>query len=84
VVDVFEPGSSSTTVLGYQLFRNEVNSHMIPDVLIYDGKAVPNVKQILVESLESGQSYWFAYRVLNRAGWSDLSPILKLIAGKLP
>ena len=81
---MYVPGSSSTDILGYRLYANTVNSYSIPSILIYDGEAVSNVLKGIANGLESGQSYWFAYKVLNRAGWSDLSPILKVISGKLP
>lgn len=34
--------------------------------------------------LKSGSGYYIAVRALNRAGWSDLSPYLEIIAGRLP
>jgi len=52
--------------------------------LVYDGQAISNVLAVSVTGLESGQVYWLAYRVYNRAGWSTLSPILHLVSGKLP
>ena len=56
----------------------------MPDNLVYDGSAISTVTSVRVRALESGQGYWLAYRVLNRAGWSTLSPYLKMIAGRLP
>jgi hypothetical protein len=84
MVNMAIPDSSTTTVLGYQLFANDANSNAVPTNLVYDGQAVANVLQVSVLNLESSQGYWLAYRVLNRAGWSELSPYLKLVAGKLP
>lgn len=81
---MFAPGVSSTEVLGYRLFINQVNSYAVPSIEIYDGSSVSNVLKATAFGLESAQNYWFAYKVLNRAGWSELSPVLKLIAGKLP
>jgi hypothetical protein len=81
---MYVPGTSTTDLLGFQLFINDANSNAIPDKLIYDGKAISSVRQATVIDLQSDQSYWLAYRVLNRVGWSDLSPILQVIAGKLP
>ena len=81
---MYVPGTSTTDLLGFQLFINDANSNAIPDQLIYDGKAISSVRQATVIDLQSDQSYWLAYRVLNRVGWSDLSPILQVIAGKLP
>jgi len=49
--------------------------------MIYDGRAVSNVQQVTATGLISDQSYWLAYKVLNRVGWSNLSPILQIIAG---
>ena len=83
-VQMFVPGVSTTDVLGYQLYINEANSNAVPSVLVYDGSAISNVLTVTVTNLISGQNYWLAYRVLNRAGWSSLSPYLKLITGKLP
>ena len=84
MVDMAIPDLSTTTVLGYQLYANDANSNAVPNNLVYDGQAVANVLQASVLNLESGKGYWLAYRVLNRAGWSDLSPYLKLVAGRLP
>lgn len=53
-------------------------------MLVYDGSAISSVLTVTVRDLESGQGYWLAYRALNRAGWSKLSPHLKLVAGRLP
>ena len=61
-----------------------MNSNAVPSVLVYDGQTVSNVLTATVTSLVSGQNYWLAYRVLNRAGWSELSPYLKLVTGRLP
>ena len=78
------PDSPTTAVLGYQLYANDVNSNAVPTNLVYDGQAVANALSATVYNLESGQGYWLAHRVLNRAGWSELSPYLKIVAGKLP
>jgi hypothetical protein len=40
---MFMPISSTTDILGYQLFINEANSNAIPSIMVYDGKAIPNV-----------------------------------------
>lgn len=56
----------------------------MPTSLVYDGAAVSTLLQTTINGLESGHSYWFAYKVLNYAGWSELSPILKMVAGRLP
>ena len=61
-----------------------MNSRGIPDQLVYDGRAIATVLTVTVGGLVSGQEYWLAYRALNRAGWSNLSPYLKLTAGRLP
>ena len=42
-IQMFMPGSSTTDILGYQLFINEANSNAIPEIMVYDGKAIPNV-----------------------------------------
>ena len=84
MIDMYEPDASTTTVLGYRLYANDVNSNAVPTNLVYDGQAVANVLSATVYNLESGQGYWLAYKVLNRAGWSELSPYLKIVAGKLP
>lgn len=81
---MFVPGVSTTDVLGYQMLINDANSNAVPSKVVYDGSEISSVLQITVEELVSGQSYWLAYRVLNRAGFSQLSPYLQLIAGKLP
>lgn len=81
---MYLPGTSTTDVLGYQLFINDANSNAIPNKMIYDGRAVSNVQQVTATALISDQSYWLAYKVLNRVGWSNLSPILQIIAGQLP
>ena len=78
------PSTSSTDILGYQVYSNDANSKAVPSRLVYDGKAISTVLSIPVKDLESGQGYWLAYKALNRAGWSDLSPYLKMIAGRLP
>jgi hypothetical protein len=78
------PGLSSCNYLGFQLYRNEANSNAVPDILVYDGSSVRNQQQATVAGLESGKSYWIAYRVLNHAGWSALSPYYQLRTGKLP
>jgi hypothetical protein len=83
-VQMFVPQLSTTDVLGYQLYINEANTNSVPDSLIYDGQAISNVLAVTVSQLKSGQIYWLAYRVLNRAGWSTLSPYLHLVSGKLP
>jgi hypothetical protein len=75
-VEMFVPGVSTTTVLGYQLYINDANSNAVPETLVYDGEAVSTVRKVNVTELASGQSYWIAYKVLNRAGWSLLSPYL--------
>lgn len=48
---MFAPGSSTTDVLGYQLFINSVNSDAIPNILVYDGKAIASVLQVTVSNL---------------------------------
>lgn len=79
------PAASTTDVLGYRLFVNEPTSNAVPTEMVYDGSAIPNVYQARVGGLRSRETYWFAYQVLNRAGWSDLSwPYLKVVAGPLP
>jgi hypothetical protein len=83
-IEMMEPGLSTTTVLGYQLYINEANSNAVPTNLVYDGETISTVRKVNVADLVSGQTYWLAYRVLNRAGWSNLSPYLQLTAGKLP
>jgi hypothetical protein len=83
-IEMKPPTVSVADVLGYQLYINDANSNAVPNTLVYDGAAINNVYEVTVTSLVSGQSYWLAYRVLNRAGWSDLSPNLQMIAGKLP
>jgi hypothetical protein len=42
---MFVPAVSSTDVLGYKLFINEVNSYSIPTIEIYDGSSISNVLQ---------------------------------------
>jgi len=79
-----EPGTSTVTVLGYQLFINEKDTKAVPTKLVYDGAAVSTLLQATINGLESGHSYWLGYKVLNYAGWSELSPILKMVAGRLP
>lgn len=78
------PTLSTTDILGYQVYANDANTNSIPTNLVYDGTAISTVLSVTVRDLKSGQSYWLAYRVLNRAGWSELSPYLALIAGRLP
>lgn len=73
---MYEPGTSTTDVLGFQLYINDANSNAVPNYLIYDGQAIPSVLQTTASNLTSDQSYWLAYRVLNRVGWSSLSPVL--------
>jgi hypothetical protein len=51
---MFVPGVSSTDVLGYKLYANEVNSYAIPSIEVYDGSAVSNVLKAIVYSLQSG------------------------------
>ena len=75
MVAMIVPGISTTNVLGYQLFINVANSNSIPNTIVYDGSAISNVLQVTVQNITSGQTYWLAYKVLNRAGWSNLSPI---------
>jgi len=48
---MFAPGVSSTDVLGYRLYINEVNSYSTPSVEVYDGYAVSNVLKATVNSL---------------------------------
>ena len=79
-----EPDNSSTDILGYQIYANDANSNSVPTNLVYDGQAISSVLSVTVRGLESGQGYWLAYRVLNRAGWSEMSPYLVMIAGRLP
>ena len=50
-IQMFAPGSSTTDVLGYQLFINGVNSAAIPNILVYDGKAIASVLQVTVGNL---------------------------------
>lgn len=83
-IKFFAPGVSTTPPIGYQLFVNDVDSNGIPTNLIYDGSSISSVLQTTAYELRSGHSYWFAYRVLNYAGWSELSPFFQMIAGKLP
>ena len=78
------PTLSSTDVLGYQVYSNDANTQNVPSNLVYDGQAISAVLNVMIRDLESGQGYWLAYRVINRAGWSELSPYLSLIAGRLP
>jgi hypothetical protein len=83
-IEMSEPGESTTEVLGYQLFINDMNSNAVPSNLVYDGQAISNILTVTVEDLVSGQSYWLSYKVLNRAGWSGLSPYLQMTTGRLP
>ena len=78
------PGVSTTTVLGYQVFVNEPDSNGVPTILAYDGSKTNQITQAVVTGLKSGSGYYIAVRALNRAGWSDLSPYLEIIAGRLP
>jgi len=79
------PGTSTTAVLGYQLYINEPDSNAIPTRLVYDGAAISTLLQAKVTGLVSQRTYWFSYRVRNRAGWSSTStPYLKVVAGPLP
>ena len=79
------PGTSTTAVLGFQLYINEPDSNSIPTRLVYDGAAISNVLQAKVTGLISQRTYWFSYRVRNRAGWSSSStPYFKVVAGPLP
>ncbi len=78
------PGTSTTTVIGYRLYVNEPNSNAVPTILVYDGAAIPSVLKSTIYNLKSGSNYLTAYQVLNRAGWSTLSPTLHFVAGKLP
>ena len=50
---MYIPGTSTTDVLGFQLFINDVNSNAIPDKMIYDGKAIASVLQATVTGLQS-------------------------------
>ena len=34
---MYEPGTSTTDVLGFQLYINDANSNAVPNHLIYDG-----------------------------------------------
>lgn len=78
------PTLSTTDILGYQVYANDANTNSIPTNLVYDGTAISTVLSVTVRDLKSGQVYWLAYRVLNRAGWSELSPYLVMVAGRLP
>ena len=78
------PTTSTTTVLGYRVYINAPNSNSIPTILAYDGAAVPSVMKTTIYNLISGSNYLIGYKVLNRAGWSSLSPTLNLVAGRLP
>jgi hypothetical protein len=75
------PGSD---VLGYRLYVNSPSSNAVPTTLVYDGAAIPTVLQANVTGLQLQETYWFAYKALNRAGWSGLSAYLKVVAGPLP
>ena len=50
---MYVPGTSTTDVLGFQLYINDANSNAIPDKLIYDGKAISSVRQATVTDLQS-------------------------------
>lgn len=50
---MYPPGTSTTDVLGFQLFINDVNSNSVPNNLIYDGQAIPSVLQTTVSDLIS-------------------------------
>ena len=79
------PGASTTDVLGYRLYANAPDSGAVPGRLVYDGAAVPGLREARVSGLESGRTYWFSYTALNRAGWSSPSwPYLRVVAGPLP
>ena len=78
------PGTTTTDVLGYQIIINEKDSKSVPTIVAYDGSAVSTQIFATVKNLESGHGYWLAYKVLNRAGWSELSPVLEMTAGRLP
>lgn len=78
------PSSSTTTVLGYRVYINDPNSNDFPSILVYDGKAIPSILTTTIYNLQSGKNYLIGYTVLNRAGWSSMSPTLNFVAGKLP
>lgn len=79
------PGTSTTTVLGYQVLINEADSNHDPSIVAYDGSVIPNILTATLRGLRSGSGYYIAVRALNRAGWSDMSsPFLVIIAGRLP
>ena len=46
--------TSSTDLLGYQVYVNDANSNAIPSKLAYDGSAVSLVLTVTVRDLESG------------------------------
>ena len=48
------PGSSTTDVLGYQLYINNANSNAVPSILTYDGQAISNILNVTVPDLVSG------------------------------
>jgi hypothetical protein len=75
------PGSD---ILGYRLYVNNPSSNSIPTTLVYDGAAVPTILHANVTGLQLQETYWFAVKALNRAGWSGLGTYLKVIAGPLP
>lgn len=75
------PGSD---ILGYRLYVNSPSSNSIPTTLVYDGAAVPTLFSANVTGLQLQETYWFAVKALNRAGWSGLGAYLKVIAGPLP
>lgn len=84
-VEWYAPGVTTTDVIGYRLYVNDADSNAVPTRLVFDGSTIDNVFSSKVTGLELQKTYWFAYQVRNRAGWSDLSlPYLKVIAGPLP
>ena len=50
-IQMFEPSSSTTDVLGYRLFANESDSNAVPTLVVYDGEAVPNILQTTLGNL---------------------------------
>lgn len=66
------------------MFINKANTNAEPSILVYDGAAVPLVLTSKLSNLQSAAGYYVAFRTLNRAGWSALSPYLSFIAGLLP
>lgn len=51
---MFEPGLSTTDVLGYEMYINDANSNAVPSKLVYDGSDISSVLQVTVEDLVSG------------------------------